>query len=320
MGYLRFCLAMMVAYSHVGWQIANLNPGVIAVIGFYVVSGMAMAQMWDTQYAPHLKTHTWFRVALAFYLDRFLRLWPAYLLIILATWLSWLLGFIESPFLSREPTVIDVLNNIFIIPLNFYMWNLSDQFVLIPPAWSLGAELQFYCLVPLLLIRSLTPIYLISLVIALLASIGFLSSDIWGYRLLPGVLCLFMTGIFLSRFSVKRQIWHYALLIFIGLVVTWQELWLLAYNRERAIGWCLVMGLIYFLRNKQLPGDRWMGDLAYPIFLGHFLVWWLLGQPEWGYQMIYFSLGVVLLASFLVKWVDHPIHQQRRIFRAYLLT
>ena len=43
MGLLRLFLAYMVLLSHAGVRIATYNGGVVAVIGFYLISGYVMA-------------------------------------------------------------------------------------------------------------------------------------------------------------------------------------------------------------------------------------------------------------------------------------
>ena len=43
LGSLRLLLALAVAASHVDYRIAGLNPGVSAVVGFYLISGYVMA-------------------------------------------------------------------------------------------------------------------------------------------------------------------------------------------------------------------------------------------------------------------------------------
>mgnify|MGYP003343567634 FL=1 len=50
MGYLRLILALLVLLSHAGWRVAGLNPGVTAVIGFYLISGYVMAGLVRSHY------------------------------------------------------------------------------------------------------------------------------------------------------------------------------------------------------------------------------------------------------------------------------
>ena len=71
LGTLRLVLALMVVLSHAGVRVAGLNPGVIAVIGFYLISGYVMAGLIRRHYRQPAQ-------AGAFYLDRAVRLLPQY--------------------------------------------------------------------------------------------------------------------------------------------------------------------------------------------------------------------------------------------------
>jgi peptidoglycan/LPS O-acetylase OafA/YrhL len=81
MGYLRLFLALIIMAVHLTmaewWQ-----PAALAVVGFYAISGYCALAAWETAY----KGRRW-----AFLCSRYLRLWPSYLMITLATWaaLSW---------------------------------------------------------------------------------------------------------------------------------------------------------------------------------------------------------------------------------------
>ena len=141
LGTFRLVLALMVVLSHAGVRLAGLNPGVIAVIGFYLISGYVMAGLIRRHYRQPAQ-------AGAFYLDRAVRLLPQYFFYISLTLAWYFYSRTQTLFLSHPPTAGDLLNNLLIVPLNLYMFNGSDQFALIPPAWSLGAEVQFYLIAP----------------------------------------------------------------------------------------------------------------------------------------------------------------------------
>ncbi|MBD8729760.1 hypothetical protein [Pseudomonas sp. CFBP 13710] len=88
-----------------------------------------------------------------------------------------------------------------IVPLNFYMFTGGNDFMLVPPAWSLGAELQFYILLPFLL-SSRYAAWAFSLATFgcyLGAQLGLLNADFYGYRLLAGVGFIFMLGVLAHR-------------------------------------------------------------------------------------------------------------------------
>lgn len=45
-GYLRFTLAFLVLLSHVGVTFYTLNPGVIAVVIFYILAGYVVSHLY----------------------------------------------------------------------------------------------------------------------------------------------------------------------------------------------------------------------------------------------------------------------------------
>ena len=167
---MRLALALAVLFSHAGLRIEGLNPGVSAVIGFYLISGYVMTGLVRRHFAApeHIP---------AFYADRLIRILPQYLIYAGAT-LVWFHGVgAHTPFLARSPDALDLLNNLTVVPLNFYMFTGADQFTLIPPAWSLGAELQFYLLVPCMV---LWPRVGLALVVVWLPPAGRGAMGLWG--------------------------------------------------------------------------------------------------------------------------------------------
>lgn len=72
MGTYRLILALLVLVSHMGLTVLGLNPGVVAVISFFMLSGYVMTALIKRYYlAP--------RSIPDFYLDRLMRLQPQYL-------------------------------------------------------------------------------------------------------------------------------------------------------------------------------------------------------------------------------------------------
>ncbi len=62
----------MVAMSHAGFRIHGYNPGVVAVISFYLLSGNVMTMLLEKYYKQPSAIPT-------FYLDRAARLFPQFL-------------------------------------------------------------------------------------------------------------------------------------------------------------------------------------------------------------------------------------------------
>ncbi|MEH2171173.1 MAG: acyltransferase [Nostoc sp.] len=271
MGIYRFLLSIFVAISHAGVLINSLNPGVIAVISFLLISGYVMTALISKNYLDTKKI-VWF------YLDRILRIYPQYLFNIIAVLIIYSIFGLNSPFLSK-PTEIGLLQNLLIIPMGFYMtpW-VGDKFMIIPPAWSLGLEGCFYILIPFLLIYKLQKVFfLLSYIIFLMAYLGIINTDYFGYRLIFGTIFIFLCGSFLHKNNniITNQPVKYTL-IFSCLLLAATFLFprlILPYNREVLIG--LILGIIIIpllIKIKKTYLDELLGNLSYGLFLSHYLV------------------------------------------------
>lgn len=267
-GSLRLFLAFCVALSHLGFSVHGFNPGVFAVVLFYLISGFVTASLLDNQ----------FRTPVDYYKERALRLLPSYWIALGSAAAIWYFVRPDSYFLSRYPGWEDWFANITIIPLNFYMWTGQDAFTLIPPAWSLGAELQFY-IVSAWILRSrgqLLPAMIIgSLILWLMAQIGFLNSDWWGYRLLPGIIFIFLVGasVFRRNHYIAASVWTVAVALGIGIITGMVPI--MPFNVETSTGIMVGIPLLALLcRFHRRNWDDALGKIAYPVFLLHFPVSW----------------------------------------------
>jgi peptidoglycan/LPS O-acetylase OafA/YrhL len=282
MGVLRLLLAIMVLASHLGVTLLGLNPGVSAVVVFYFLAGSVVARLWkklsaDSSTKPQ---QSW-----RFLTDRFWRIAPMYYFSLVVAFAAYL-GGANSYFLSGEPGLLVVLQNLLVIPLNYYMFTGVDTFTLLPPAWSLGAELQFYLLVPLLFLRPsllLTALGGSLLVFALAQGPG-LNTDFYGYRLLPGVLVFFLAGaLWQSPHTHERRllglIWL-AGALYAWALFKWLPQWQAGFNREVVLGFVMGVPLVIAVNKLKLRGlsaraNQYAGLFSYGVFLLHFPVMWL---------------------------------------------
>ncbi len=316
LGAFRLILALLVALSHVNVKIAGLNPGVVAVVCFYLISGYVMTGLLRTHYStaariPH------------FYLDRALRLFPQYLAVVGLT-LAWFF-FAGHPtaFLQRAPQWNDLVANLSVVPLNYFMFNGSDSFTLVPPAWSLGAEIQFYLLIPLLLLwRLRAAAFAVGALVFGAAASGMLNTDTFGYRLLPGVLVFFLLGS--ALYDARR---HKGKLIVAGgialaaastVVLARHGHLHLLYNKETLLGLGIGLPLLYMLgRLPQHPLDNRLGDLSYGVFLNHFLIQWaFVGEPAGGEALLVYLVASLIVSAFTQYLIERPVLQWRRRLRA----
>ena len=327
LGTYRLFLALLVALSHNGVEIAGLNPGVIAVIGFYLISGYVMTGLLRSHYAT-------VRNAGGFYLDRVLRLLPHYLVIAAITMTWFLATGTHTDYLRVAPTATHVAQNLLIVPLNFYMFNHSEEFTLIPPAWSLGAEVQFYMLAPFLLLTRQSKLRNFALAVSAfvyaIAVFGVINSDWYGYRLLVGVLFVFMLGSIIYDLHQREDWRSRSWLAFGGVAAAATALALflahggkilLPYDRETLIGLVIGTGAMNLLaRRRRHVVDDALGNVSYGVFLCHYMVRWTFfnGVVE-GVAGEFVFLGIsVLIATILYNLVERPILAFRRKLRKAL--
>lgn len=318
LGSLRLLLALLVALSHAGVRFYGYNPGVTAVVMFYLISGYVMTGLLRKHY-------TGWKDIPAFYLDRVLRLYPQYLFFAALT-LAWaMLTDSRTGFLRYAPGAADIINNLTVIPLNFFMFNQTDHYTLIPPAWSLGAEMQFYLLMPLLLLLRLRATALLgSFAVYALAAWGTIHTEWFGYRLLPGVLFMFLLGSWLyecrrargARRCVAAGIAWLALggvLLVLGAYGRLNA----PYNVETLVGLLIGLPLLHFLGRMSRRGwDEFLGDLSYGVFLCHFLILWLAGEANvHGARLVPYLLATLALSFLSQRLVERSILRLRHKLR-----
>lgn len=318
MGLLRLTLAVLVMISHMGIFFFGLNPGVSAVIVFYLLAGHVVSQLWTRRPVQSLRS-----AALWFYQDRLWRIVPLYLFALAFATALWALG-AQSGFIARSPQLYDWLANVLIIPLNYFMYTGQDGFTLLPPTWSLGVELQFYLLVPLLLSRPSLALgaALLSLVVFVLAQCGVLDIDFFGYRLLAGVGFVFLAGTLLGRPDRLSRgclglLWLSSVIYVIWIFATHRHQ---PYNTEVALGFALGLPvLIAFLKfpRKGLwqTLQRRAGELSYGVFLLHFPIIWLLQMNGYSGRS---TAWVVFVLSVFLAWVAH-IAVERPLWKKFRL-
>jgi len=326
MGILRFILASLVMMSHLSIGFHQYNLGVMAVIVFYLLAGQVVVRLWARMRAQP-------NAVVGFAKDRLLRIMPQYLAGILLASLVWLWRNPVSTFLPANPSIWDWFANVTVIPLNFYMYTGLDSFMLIPPAWSLGAELQFYLLTPLLfsLVSSrLWPIFFASFAVFLLAQFNILNTDHYGYRLLPGILFIFLLGSMFAEQSVlhpKKTSQRIAMAVAWLAAVAYAFTLLLLrdhqpFRVEVAVGLACGPPLILLLQMHPSKAswlkvfNRRAGEMSFGIFLYHFPVIWTFesfGLAHTGFEAFPSVLLVSTLLAIAGHWcIERPLWHYMR--------
>lgn len=226
MGVLRLLLAISVFTAHLGPLFGvRLVDGPTAVQAFFIISGFYISLVLHEKYGT-----SWGDTRL-FYVNRLLRLYPSYWVIlviaisfaVLAAYgfppLQWFKTQIAFP---RFTDVIHgivgayvILSNIFLFGIDwaFYITPTEGGFAFIPDfrkaditlnflnpvpqAWSLGIEVAVYALAPFIFrlrLRYLILLFCVTMVGRLVASMSGLDYDPWTYRFMPFELGLFVVG------------------------------------------------------------------------------------------------------------------------------
>jgi len=231
MGLLRLYLALCVVGVHSGaifpW---STHDGHQAVQIFFLISGFYMQMVYSSNYAS----------AKEFYASRFLRIFIPYWIILALTVATSLIAYqLEwqwiwtklHPYFNQplqhngvESVVLVGLSNLTLFFQDWVMFLTQDagqtlaftndfresksplyQYLLIPQAWTIGLELTFYLMVPILSkLRSRTLLYMVatSLIARIIAYEAFdLDRDPWEYRFFPFELALFLLGMLSYRLS-----------------------------------------------------------------------------------------------------------------------
>lgn len=292
LGITRFILAILVLLSHTTGASFPFNPGVVAVIVFYFTSGYLMRRSYQ-RFLQHSA-----RPIRTFYLDRVLKLFPQYAVVVLASFafIGWLGPAAHVLFLNQEPSLQKIVLNLALLPANYVFPPLMVDGMLphpiIPPAWSLASEFHFYLLLPAIFLlrrKAFLAVLCLSMLIqlgSLFFGSGDFNSDNFGYRYIFGVLTFFLFGYAFAQAHeafyrrIARSIWAvYAmmLLVIAPAFTLFAHRFALEVLLGAVLAWPLVSASL-----AAIPREPWLkaldnlaGRLAYPIFISHFLAFYL---------------------------------------------
>lgn len=319
LGSLRLLLAIFVTFGHLGaWQFAD-SFGIHAVFGFYVISGYLMTlvlrDIYQFQPAPY-------------FLNRFLRLFPIYYAIALATLVAILVlpnaaNYHEAWSIQTRPA--DIIGNLLMFPFEFY----DHAFRLVPPTWSVAVEIVNYALLWLVVARS-PWLGLATLAGAAAFHVYSLAiGDPWQARYFPFYAALLPFAIgsclyyLVGRMAKKPRA---------ALTALMAGLWLINLFMPGAFDWTAQQRNIFFYLNLalisalilliaaspiKLPFDKWLGDLSYPLFLAHWFAGFIIarvvlpGEP-FGDRLYFYALPLALALSIVLAWASNKLIEPLR--------
>lgn len=320
LGILRFVLAAFVVITHLTEGIQFFSHwGVFAVFGFYLVSGYLMTLILNETYSFQFS---------AFAANRLLRLFPIYYIVAISSAIILFLGpnpgafhpvWAIDPKLSAEALV----GNAVIFPFAFHF----ASFRLVPPIWSVAVELVNYFLLWLIVARSRKWAVLTALLALSYHAATFVADMHWSKRyvpfyaaLLPFSLgaCIYFWRHFLATWStpavqrlatVSFVIWA-TNLVSGGLIAGLGGKYFNHFFYMNLVSLCVFVACIATpsFRSMFSRSGKILGDLAYPVFLIHWIVGYavsvlvLEGQRR-GLPLLAISALPILAASFSLAWI-----------------
>jgi peptidoglycan/LPS O-acetylase OafA/YrhL len=328
--------------------------GEIAVKTFFIISGFYMSLILNEKYIGGNKSYK------LFISNRFLKLFPIYWVILALTLvLCIIVGVADGnypvigQYLSINNSLASltytVFSNLFIFgqdallftgihAQNGSLYFTSNfalhspqlfRFLFVPQAWTLGLELMFYLIAPLILDKSLkTIILLILLSFGIRLYIHYylgLQHDPWTYRFFPSELMFFLFGnlsyrLYIYFKGIKIQEWLYIPVFFYliaftmayGLIPTWrfpEELKELLYYAS-----ALVVIPLIFIQFKSNKMDTRIGELSYPVYICHIFIIMLVTYSKAPITIngVVISIMAIGLSLLLNRLIANPIEKYRQ--------
>ena len=347
MGFLRTILALVVCLIHAG-GIEGYVPmyGDVAVQGFYVVSGFYIAMVFTEKYA-RLR-----HGAAVFWVNRYLRLAPAYVIVSLIAYLT--IGRFALGGLDLHERALVLLSQFTMIGQDIFMflgyepgsgWFFTRDFhaltpaqipayrmMMIPQGWSIGVELWFYAVAPFLVLRrtgTLVAVIGATLFLRLAAgsALGF-TGDPWNYRFFPFELGTFLLGVLSYRaWNAQPDATSFIaglmpLAGLVGLIAAYHYVPL----GESEKRWMFLLLLAFalpriFNATRHSILDRRIGDLSYPLYIVHLLCFSLLAPwfsgPWKTPLLVAAALGCAMI---LALAVERPGERFRRALTRSWIT
>jgi peptidoglycan/LPS O-acetylase OafA/YrhL len=286
MGTLRFILAAFVVFQHIG-RIPNIGSHAVAF--FFVMSGYLMTFVMHESYGYSR------RGFLRFWMNRILRLYPAYLLVVALS---------ASVFTFVPPTRLLSLNPALAIPDSPVQWienitmiypGLSPLHIvprLSPATWALTTELLFYAVISAGASRScrITLVWFIGSLIYTAAALLSPNNYTLVYFSITGGSLPFACGAMIFHYRDKLAAYlpdrtpfivlvcGFALLVVMSSRMYWEAIAgktvISALAIVMTIAIASIVTLMFAVRhwtpvNGKL--DKLLGDLSFPIYVSHWL-------------------------------------------------
>ena len=335
LGALRLLLALFVVATHLSGRGFFAHCGIFAVFGFYVISGYLMTLILNDTYHSNSR---------AFFLNRFLRLFPIYYVIAIITLISinvipnaseyhdaWLIKY----------RMIDFLGNTFIFPFVFY----DHSFRLTPPTWSIAVELVNYFLLWAIIARRWYLPVLFGVAASVYHATCLILGEPWTMIYYPFYAAILPFSIgsglyFIQKNIIKATPFQFRVKFLVAIsfgafvanvcvdgmfaVEKPDYIKFFFYTNLVAIS-TLVFLLINVKKPKYKKWDKFLGDLSYPVFLTHWLVGFYVSSilhpdvwtgPDIFWLSALISIIISIILSHYTNKLIEPIRSRVRHMRS----
>lgn len=305
MGFYRLILAVLVLLSHCAIKFPSYNQGVTAVVSFLIISGYVITKLISAKFPKRTDIKR-------FYVDRALRLFPQFVFYLIITSLFYF--FFDGP---EKITISQFIVNLTMLPLNTFAVYFND-FIIVPQSWSLGLELQFYLIIPFVLLGRRKVIWaIVSFALFVPAFTGLINTDYFGYRMLTGTLFIFLLGSMMAD-GEKKALWSFyiASIVMLLFSLAFDNL-SREFNKEVLSGIAIGVPTVWLLFKINLRSkiDALAGDLSYGVYLNHLMFFYILNKM--GFNVLSTSGALLILGSSLtmsyisLRLIEQPFYRMR---------
>lgn len=335
MGLLRILLALSVVMVHNGNLFFRANP-VLAVPAFFIISGFVIALVLNEKYVGNVK---------GFFIARYLRLWPSYIVV---------LAIILVFFFTIHPIPNSPIANLHLFGVSFglmfydtlgwvgYNDTLNTMVLMdgtkngaplsmvwrtpMPHMWSVGAEMTFYLVAPLLarrwkaLLAVFAAAYIVHVLIVLNLPIGHplrAKSTINSFYLFVAGMLAYWGWVYAREWLSAVKVHAIPLAVFAFAFVAWVgfqafKLHPLLPDAVLLIFAAAIIPVFHF--SQGMKADRYIGELSYATYLVHYPLMQFVfdgHSREWLWTF-YIAATSVACAWLLQVLVVVPVDQLRR--------
>jgi peptidoglycan/LPS O-acetylase OafA/YrhL len=278
-GTLRYILASLVVLTHLG-PIELKYTGYYSVLCFFTLSGYLLGLAYQ-RYGDAAQVQTYAR----FYLNRLLRVFPAYALALIVT----IITVFYYPVIASEAHVLITMpqsiehwaTNIMVINKGTLTGVLPSS-LLIPSSWSLGVELFFWLILPAMFVnRKALLIWLVFSLCVLGVFYGIELPIHLRYFSAVGASVSFALGAWLFSYKIPERgsrglsaiLIALSVIYYVGSLYVFEDPFLWGMFGAVFVNAVLIYAFATFY-GAQVPQwfkytDRLLGDLSYSIFLIH---------------------------------------------------